>query len=113
MSQPYVYRYVYVYSWYVYQLYVYIPYIPHPAPRVITEHQDELPALHSCFPRALCFTHGDTYILICPHYSLKLSHPPLPLLGEAHSSYHSQGGIMTYMGPQALAFMGPFVHKKY
>ena len=36
---------------------------PHPAapPQVVTEHQVELPVLHSTFPLAVCFTYGNVH----------------------------------------------------
>ena len=46
---------------------------PTPYPIPVTEHQAELPALHSNFPLAVCLTHGSVYLSIL----LSQIHPTL------------------------------------
>ena len=43
---------------------------PPPRSQVITEHQAELPVLHSGFPLVICFTHNSVYVPI-QHFLFK------------------------------------------
>ena len=60
-------------------MYTYISSLLHlrrtPYPIPVTEHQTELPALHSNFPLAVCFTHGSVYV-----YPTSQIHPTLSSL---------------------------------
>ena len=74
-----------------------LPPTPHPIPlvQVITEHQAELPVLHSDLPLATCFTHGHVYVSLL----LSQSVPP--------SSSSSASTINFKYWNQRL-FEGPF-----